>query len=191
MGNEKLKLYLSKKQVFISIIISGIFFTGFSIAFYMGKFADYHIILNILFMGGYILTFMIFSSSIAHLYKISYPVIEYDNNGFIVYNKITKKPEYFVPKSLIWNIQYNKNKKHIYIFLTPGYNTYEYARLIQDEKIPERLQSYKLKTPMIIQFNRSNAINSYDSISNYLGIPSTQHMFGTHAIVVSVFLVDI
>lgn len=191
MDNEKLTLYLSKKQVSILMIISGIFFVGFSVAFYIGKFADYHTILNILFMGGYIFTFMTFTSSIAHIYKISYPVIEYDDNGFVVYNKITKKPEYFIPASLIWNIQYDKNKRQIYIFLTPGYKTGEYAALIRDEKKPEKLQSYKLKVPMIIPINRSKVVDSYDSLCNYFGIANTQHMFGTHAIVVSVFLVDI
>lgn len=86
----------------------------------------------------------------ASLYKLSSPFIEFTNQGFIRYNRVTKKPVYFIPKEFLLGIHYDLKRPSFFtLILMPHNNDEQYRLQLKNIELPENLKNCPQKVPVV------------------------------------------
>lgn len=144
---QDIKIYLSPFKIFY-MFLGSIFFVASSVVIY---FSD---IINPVYRPVAVLGIVFFGIAallnIASLYKLSNPVIEFTNQGFIKHNRVTKKPVYFIPKEFLLGVHYDlKRPSFLTLILTHEDNDEKYRQHLKHIELPKNLSNCMQKVPVI------------------------------------------
>ena len=148
---KNIKIHLSPFKLLLYIAGSAFFAFGFLSAIYHGQFQD-NLLINILFICGFLLFFMLLVLFVAMFYKFSHPVIIFDDMGFTAYNKVTKNPKYFIPKELLLGIHYDLKRPTFFsLILKPDESNDEKYRVkLNNIELPQTLKNCPQKVPVVV-----------------------------------------
>lgn len=144
---DTIKIYLSPFKIFY-MFLGSIFFTASSLVIYLGDIINpvYKpiAILGVVFFG------IVAVLNIASLYKLSSPCIEFTKQGFIRYNRVTKKPVYFIPREFLLGIYYDLKRPSFFtLLLMPHNNDEQYRTKLKNIELPESFKNCPQKVPVI------------------------------------------
>lgn len=145
---QDIKIYLSPFKI-IYMFLGSIFFVLASLVIYLSDVINPVVktvaLLGIIFFG------IIAVLNIASFYKLSSPVIEFTDQGVIRYNKVTKKPVFFIPREYLLGIYYDLKRPSFFtLLLTPHNNDEQYRLQLKDIELPKNLNNCPQKIPVII-----------------------------------------